>query len=77
MKKYKERGEDGLADNRGRKKPHSEMTTEEKLKQALRKSKAKSKYLEMENKALKKLEEIERREIEGKSKKKSTKRYLN
>ena len=77
VKKYKELGENGLADNRGRKKPQSEMTTEEKLKQELRKSEAKRKYLEMENKALKKLEEIERRDIERKSKKKSTKRYLN
>ncbi len=34
----------------------------------LKKIKAKNTYLEMENKALKKLEEIERRMIRGKSK---------
>jgi len=77
VKKYKENGETGLKDNRGRKKPESEMTVEEKLRQELRKSEAKRKYLEMENAALKKLEEIERREIREKSKRKSIKRSSN
>lgn len=75
--KYKEQGTDGLLDKRGRNKPESEMTTEEKLRHELRKSEAKRKYLEMENAALKKLEEIERREIREKNKKKSTKRSSN
>ena len=77
VRKYKELGEEGLRDQRGRKKPESEMTVEEKLRQELRKSEAKRKYLEMENAALKKLEEIERREIREKSKRKSIKRSSN
>lgn len=77
VKKYKEQGEDGLKDTRGRKKTESEMNVEEKLRYELKKSEAKRKYLEMELEALKKLEEIERREIVEKSKRRSTKRYLN
>ena len=68
VKKYKQQGEDGLLDRRGRKKLESEMTEEEKLKYQLKKLEAKNAYLEMENRALKKLEEIERRMIRGKSK---------
>lgn len=77
VKKYKEHGEDGLTDKRGRKKPEVEMNEEEKLRHQLKKEQARNKYLEMENAALKKLEEIERREIVEKNKRKSTKRYLN
>lgn len=77
VKKYKENGEDGLTDKRGRNKLETEMTEEEKLRHQLKKDQARIKYLEMENAALKKLEEIERREIVEKSKKKSTKRYSN
>lgn len=77
VKRYKEHGEEGLLDKRGRKKSESEMTEEEKLRHQLKKEQARNKYLEMENKALKKLEELERREIVEKSKRKSTKRYLN
>lgn len=77
VKKYKENGEKGLTDKRGRKKLDFEMTEEEKLRHQLKKEQARNKYLEMEIEALKKLEEIERREIVEKSKKKSTKRYLN
>ena len=77
VKKYKENGEEGLTDKRGRKKTESEMTVEEKLRHQLKKEQARNKYLEMENAALKKLEEIERREIVEKSKRKSTKRYSN
>ncbi len=73
VKKYKVHGEEGLQDRRGHNKPESDMTVEEKLRQELRKSEAKRKYLEMENAALKKLEEIERQEIREKYKKKSTK----
>ena len=68
VKRYKENGEEGLLDRRGQKKLESEMTEEEKLKYQLKKSEAKNAYLEMEIRALKKLEEIERREIRGKSK---------
>ena len=77
VRKYKELGEEGLRDQRGRKKPESEMTVEEQLRHELKKEQARRKYLEMENAALKKLEEIERREIREKNKKKSTKRSLN
>lgn len=75
--KYKELGEEGLTDKRGRKKPDSEMTVEEQLRHELKKEQARRKYLEMENAALKKLEEIERREIREKNKKKSTKQSSN
>jgi transposase-like protein len=77
VKKYKENGEEGLRDKRGRKKTESEMTVEEKLRHQLKKEQARNKYLEMENEALKKLEEMERREKVEKSKRKSTKRYSN
>jgi transposase-like protein len=77
VNKYKKNGEEGLTDKRGQKKLDSEMTEEEKLRHQLKKEQARIKYLEMENAALKKLEEIERREIAEKSKRKSTKRYLN
>ncbi len=77
VKKYKEHGEEGLTDKRGRKKSESEMTEEEKLRHQLKKEQARNKYLKMELDALKKLEEIERREIREKYKKKSTKRSKN
>lgn len=73
VQKYKDHGEEGLQDRRGRNKPESEMTTEEKLRHELKKEQARNKYLEMENAALKKLEEIERQEMREKSKRKSTK----
>ncbi len=69
VKKYKQEGKEGLLDRRGRNKLESEMTEEEKLKHQLKKLEAKNTYLEMENKALKKLEEIERRSVKGKRKK--------
>jgi transposase-like protein len=77
VKKYKANGEEGLRDKRGHKKPKSEMTEEEQLRHELKKEQARRKYLEMENAALKKLEEIERREIREKNKKKSTKQSSN
>lgn len=77
VKRYKENGEEGLTDKRGKSKTEYEMNEEEKLRHQLKKEQARNKYLEMEVRALKKLEEIERREIVEKSKKKSTKRYLN
>ena len=77
VRKYKELGEEGLRDKRGHKKPESAVTVEEQLRHELKKEQARRKYLEMENAALKKLEEIERREIREKSKKKSTKQSSN
>jgi len=68
VKKYKENGEYGLLDRRGKNKLESEMNEEEKLKYQLKQLETKNAYLEMENRALKKLEEIERRMIREKSK---------
>ncbi len=72
VRKFKEQGEDGLQDGRGRKKPASEMTESERLHHENKKLKAKNLYLEMENEALKKWEEIERRSVKGKHKNKNT-----
>lgn len=60
VKKYEERGIDGLSDGRGRTKPESEMSGSEKLKAEKKILEAKIKELEMENALLKKLEELER-----------------
>jgi transposase-like protein len=69
VKKYKKQGEESLLDRRGKSKLESKMTDEEKLRHHLKTLEAKNAYLEMENKALKKLEEIERRVIREKHKK--------
>lgn len=69
VRKYKENGEDGLLDRRGRTKLESDMTEEEKLRHEMKKLEAKYAYLEMENIALKKLEEVKRRMIRERSKK--------
>lgn len=69
VQKYKAQGEEGLLDRRGKNKLESKMTEEEKLRHHLKKLKAKNAYLEMENKTLKKLEEIERQVIREKHKK--------
>lgn len=61
VKKYEERGIDGLADRRGKRKDESEMTEVEKLRAELKLMQAKLKRAEIENELLKKLEEIERR----------------
>lgn len=61
VRKFKEKGIDGLQDNRGRTKPVDEMTELEKLRCENRLLQAKNKRNELENKFLKKLEEIERR----------------
>ena len=61
VKKYKEKGAEGLVDKRGKRKPESEMTELEKLRAENRMLEAKNKRLETENAVLKKLEEIERR----------------
>ena len=68
VKKYKLDGENGLKDNRGRKKPEIELTYEEKLKCENETLKKKNEFLEMENEVLKKVEEQERRLIFQKSK---------
>jgi len=60
VRKYDEKGEDGLFDGRGRTKDESELTETEKLKRVNEILQSKIKRLEMENEVLKKLEEIER-----------------
>lgn len=61
VRKYKEKGAEGLVDKRGKQKPESEMTELEKLRAENRILTARNKRLETENAVLKKLEEIERR----------------
>ena len=61
VRKYKEKGAEGLLDKRGKRKPESEMTELEKLRAENRMLEAQNKRLETENAVLKKLEEIERR----------------
>lgn len=60
IQKYKEYGPDGLIDGRGKRKPDSIQTDEEKLKTEIAALKARNEYLETENAALKKLKEMER-----------------
>lgn len=61
VRKYTEKGAEGLVDKRGKRKPESEMTELEKLQAENRILEARNKRLEMENAVLKKLEEIEGR----------------
>lgn len=60
VQKYKEYGPDGLIDGRGRRKPNSIQTDEEKLSTEIAALKARNEFLETENAALKKLKETER-----------------
>lgn len=60
MRKYADKGIEGLVDRRGRTKPKEEMTELERLRLEQRMLKAKIKRQEMEIALLKKLEEIER-----------------
>ena len=61
VRKYNEKGAEGLVDKRGKRKSESEMTELEKLRAENRMLEARNKRLETENAVLKKLEEIERR----------------
>ena len=61
VRKYNEKGAEGLVDKRGKRKPESEMTEVEKLKAENRLLEARNRRLETENAVLKKLEELERR----------------
>ena len=66
VRKYEEKGIEGLADNRGRKKPESEMDENDldendRLRAENRLLKAENRRLEVELAIIKKLEEIERR----------------
>ncbi len=53
VRKYEEKGTDGLRDGRGRSKPTDEMSAEERLRMENRLLKAQRKDAEMENKLLK------------------------
>ena len=61
VRKYNEKGAEGLQDKRGKRKPESEMSELERLRAENRMLAARNKRLELENIVLKKLEEIERR----------------
>ena len=61
VRKYNEKGAEGLVDKRGKRKIESEMTELEKLRAENKMLEARNKRLETENAVLKKLEEIERR----------------
>lgn len=61
VRKYEEKGIEGLVDNRGRKKPESEMDENDRLRAENRLLQAENRRLEVELAIIKKLEEIERR----------------
>ena len=61
VRKYNEKGAEGLVDKRGKRKPESEMTELEKMRAENKMLEARNKRLETENAVLKKLEEIEGR----------------
>ena len=61
IRKYNEKGTEGLVDKRGKRKAESEMTEVEKLRAENRMLEARNRRLETENAVLKKLEVIERR----------------
>ena len=61
VRKYNEKGPEGLLDKRGKRKPEAEMNEMERLRAANRLLEAQNRRLEMENAVLKKLEEIEGR----------------
>lgn len=61
IRKYEKNGIDGLVDRRGKAKPESELTDMDRLRLENKMLAAKNFELEMENRLLKKLEEIERR----------------
>lgn len=54
VQNYKAKGDDGLNDNRGKKKPVSELSEVDKLKRELAQTKRKLEYTQMENEMLKK-----------------------
>ena len=59
VRKYEEKGIDGLADGRGRTRPESEMTESEKLQTQVRMLEAQLRDKEMEIELLKKVKELE------------------
>lgn len=78
VQKYQEHGPDGLIDGRGRGKPDSIQTDEEKLHTEIEALKARNEYLEAENAVLKKLDEVERELMSNKhDMKQNTKPFKN
>ncbi|HFM5626336.1 MULTISPECIES: helix-turn-helix domain-containing protein [Lactobacillales] len=78
VQKYKKHGPDGLVDGRGRGKPNSVQTEEERIRAENAALRARNEYLETENVALKKLEEVERELMSRKrGMKRNTKRSRN
>ena len=61
MHKYDKDGIDGLVDRRGKAKPEDKLTDMDRLRMENKMLEAKNIELEMENRLLKKLQEIERR----------------
>lgn len=61
MRKYNEKGIEGLVDKRGKRKAESEMTEAVKLRAENRILEARNRRLKTENAVLKKLEELEMR----------------
>jgi transposase-like protein len=68
VRKYNEKGTDGLTDKRGKHKEESELTEVEKLQRQNKILEARIRELEMEAELLKKVEEIERRRSSQKRK---------
>ncbi len=59
VKKYQKYGPDGLVDSRGKRKPDNIQTETERIRAEMAILKARNEYLETENAALKKLQEVE------------------
>lgn len=59
--KFKEQGENGLEDRRGKRKEDRDLTSEEQMKREIARLRAMNLRLQMENELLKKAEEAERR----------------
>ena len=61
VRKYEEKGVDGLVDRRGKSKPENELTELDRLKAKNKMLEAKNQELQMEIDVIKKLKEVERR----------------
>jgi len=61
VKKYLQKGEAGLTDKRGHRKPEETLSPEDSQARELKRLKAENEWLKMENEVLKKVKEIEKR----------------